>query len=112
MDYKVRSRDFKYSAESTLLMFGLGILVMFLVLAAQFESYVSPFIITLTVPLAMAGGLIGLYIAGYSLNLYSQIGLIMLIGLAAKNGILIIEFANQLRDEGRSVHEAIVEASG
>jgi multidrug efflux pump len=112
MDYKGRSRDFKYSAESTLLMFGLGILVMFLVLAAQFESYVSPFVITLTVPLAMAGGLIGLYVTGNSLNLYSQIGLIMLIGLAAKNGILIIEFANQLRDEGRSVHEAIVEASG
>jgi len=112
VDYKGRSRDFKFSSESSVLMFGLGILVMFLVLAAQFESYISPFVITLTVPLAMAGGLIGLFITGNSLNLYSQIGLIMLIGLAAKNGILMVEFANQLRDEGRTVHEAIVEASG
>lgn len=111
VDYKGRSRDFKYSGDASVLMFGLGILVMFLVLAAQFESYISPFIITLTVPLAMAGGLIGLWVTGNSLNLYSQIGLIMLIGLAAKNGILIVEFANQLRDEGRDVHAAIVEAA-
>lgn len=111
VDYKGRSRDFKYSGDASVLMFGLGILVMFLVLAAQFESYISPFIITLTVPLAMAGGLIGLWVTGNSLNLYSQIGLIMLIGLAAKNGILIVEFANQLRDEGRDVHTAIVEAA-
>jgi multidrug efflux pump len=111
MDYKGRSRDFKYSGDASVLMFGLGILVMFLVLAAQFESYISPFIITLTVPLAMMGGLLGLWLTGNSLNLYSQIGLIMLIGLAAKNGILIVEFANQLRDEGRDVHTAIVEAA-
>lgn len=111
IDYKGRSRDFKYSGDASIMMFGLGILVMFLVLAAQFESYISPLIITLTVPLAMAGGLIGLWLTGNSLNLYSQIGLIMLIGLAAKNGILIVEFANQLRDEGRDVHAAIVEAA-
>ena len=111
IDYKGQSRDFKYSGGSSTFMFVLGILVMFLVLAAQFESYINPLIITLTVPLAMAGGLIGLYITGNSLNIYSQIGMVMLIGLAAKNGILIVEFANQLRDQGKSVLEAVTEAS-
>ncbi|WNO10767.1 efflux RND transporter permease subunit [Teredinibacter sp. KSP-S5-2] len=111
IDYKGRSRDFKYSTESNIWLFGLGVVVMFLVLAAQFESYISPFIITLTVPLAMAGGLLGLYLTGNTLNLYSQIGLVMLIGLAAKNGILLVEFANQLRDEGKQVGDAIVEAA-
>ena len=89
----------------------LGVVVVFLVLAAQFESWIHPFVIMLTVPLAMAGALFGLYVSGQTLNLYSQIGLIMLVGLAAKNGILIVEFANQLRDAGRPFREALVEAS-
>jgi multidrug efflux pump len=84
----------------------------FLVLAAQFESWLHPLVIMLTVPLAMAGALLGLYLTGQSLNIYSQIGLIMLIGLSAKNGILIVEFANQLRDAGRPFHDALFEAAG
>ncbi|MBV1922175.1 MAG: efflux RND transporter permease subunit [Pseudomonadales bacterium] len=111
IDYKGQSRDFKFSGESVLFIFFLGILITFLVLAAQFESYVHPFIIMLTVPLAMAGGLLGLYFTGSSLNVYSQIGLMMLVGLASKNGILIVEFANQLRDEGMHFKEAILEAA-
>ncbi len=91
--------------------FGLALLLVFLVLAAQFESWITPAVIMLTVPLAAAGGLFGLLMAGSSLNIYSQIGLIILIGVAAKNGILIVEFANQLRDQGRTISEAIIESS-
>lgn len=111
IDYKGQSRDFINSGSSMVFVFLLGLSVVFLVLAAQFESWIHPFIIMLTVPLAMGGGLLGLYIAGGSLNIYSQIGLIMLVGLAAKNGILIVEFANQLRDEGMRFSRAILEAS-
>jgi multidrug efflux pump len=111
VDYKGLSRDFQSAGSSVMFIFLLGILITFLVLAAQFESYVHPFVIMLTVPLAMLGGMIGLYITGSSFNLYSQIGLIMLIGLAAKNGILIVEFANQLRDRGVEFTEALLEAS-
>jgi multidrug efflux pump len=83
----------------------------FLVLAAQFESWIHPFIIMLTVPLAIAGAVIAIRMSGTSLNVYSQIGMIMLVGLMAKNGILIVEFANQLRDQGRSVRDAIIEGA-
>jgi len=81
------------------------------VLAAQFESFVHPATIITTVPLAVGGGLIGLALTGMTLNLYSQIGIVMLVGLAAKNGILIVEFANQLRDEGLEIVEAIQQAA-
>jgi multidrug efflux pump len=111
IDYKGQSRDYKFAGESLLFIFLLGIMVVFLVLAAQFESWIHPFIIMLTVPLAMTGALFGLYITGQTLNLYSQIGLIMLVGLSAKNGILIVEFANQLRDQGREFSDALIEAA-
>ncbi len=110
IDYKGESLDYVSAGGSTLFVFVLGIVVVFLVLAAQFESWVHPFIIMLTVPLAMAGGLYGLVIMGYTLNIYSQIGLVMLVGLATKNGILIVEFANQLRAKGKPFDEALVEA--
>ncbi len=111
VDYKGLSRDFQTAGGSVMFIFLLGILITFLVLAAQFESYVHPFVIMLTVPLAILGGMLGLYVTGSTFNLYSQIGLIMLMGLAAKNGILIVEFANQLRDRGVEFTEALLEAS-
>jgi multidrug efflux pump len=89
----------------------MALLLVFLVLAAQFESWIHPGVIMLTVPIAALGGLFGLLIADSSINTYSQIGMIILVGIAAKNGILIVEFANQLRDEGLSIREAVIEAS-
>ena len=111
IDYKGESRDYKSSGSSIVFVFILGIIVVFLVLAAQFESWINPLVIMLTVPLAMAGGLFGLYVTGNTLNLYSQIGLIMLVGLAAKNGILIVEFANQLRDRSADFTDAVLTAA-
>lgn len=111
IDYKGQSLLFKESAESTLLIFALALLITYLVLAAQFESWVHPLVILLTVPLGLVGALAGLYFAGMTLNIYSQIGLVMLIGLVAKNGILIVEFANQLRDAGVAFEEAIRRAA-
>jgi multidrug efflux pump len=109
--YRGESQSFKEAGGSIWLVFGLTILIVYLLLAAQFESFVHPGVIIATVPLAVAGGVIGLAVMGQTLNLYSQIGVVMLVGLAAKNGILIVEFANQLRDGGRDIGEAIREAS-
>jgi multidrug efflux pump len=86
-------------------------MIVYLVLAAQFESFVHPAVIILTVPLAVGGGVLGLVVMGGTLNIYSQIGIVMLVGLAAKNGILIVEFANQLRDAGKNIADATVEAA-
>jgi multidrug efflux pump len=105
------ARDYLEASGAVGLAFGLALLLVFLVLAAQFESWIHPAIIMLTVPIAALGGLFGLLIAGSSINTYSQIGLIILVGIAAKNGILIVEFANQLRDRGLSVLEAVVESA-
>src|SRR3546814_866300 len=100
------SSDVCSSDLSIALVLALTILLIYLLLAAQFESFVHPGVIITTVPLAVAGGVIGLALMGQTLNLYSQIGIVMLVGLAAKNGILIVEFANQLRDEGHDILEA------
>ena len=112
IDWKGESREYQKAGGAVLLTFTLALLVVYLVLAAQFESFIHPLVIMLTVPLGVLGALIGLAVTGGTLNLFSQIGIVMLVGLAAKNGILIVEFANQLRDEGRSVHQAIVESAG
>jgi multidrug efflux pump len=111
IDFKGQSREFVDASRALVFAFGLCLLIVFLVLAAQFESFVHPLTIMLTVPLAVAGALIGLSLAGSSLNVYSQVGILVLIGLAAKNGILIVEFANQLRNQGLSISEAIMESA-
>ena len=109
--YKGNALKLKEASGSIGLIFALAMLIAFLVLAAQFESFVHPFSIMLTVPVAVAGALLGLQFMGLNQSIYSQIGLIMLIGLAAKNGILIVEFINQLRDEGMNFRDAILQAS-
>ena len=91
--------------------FAFALLIVFLVLAAQFESFVHPFVIILSVPLAIAGAIYSLTLMDLSLNVYSQIGIILLVGLMAKNGILIVEFANQLRESGYAIREAVLRAA-
>ena len=110
IDYKGESLELKESSGGIVLIFGMALVVVFLVLAAQFESFIHPVVIMTTVPLAIFGALLGLFLTDGSLNIYSNIGLIVLVGISAKNGILIVEFANQMRDEGMEFVDALVEA--
>lgn len=110
-DLSGESRDFQESSSNTMFAFGLALLLVYLILSAQFESFKDPIIIILTVPMAVAGAFLSLWLCGQSWNIFSQIGTIMLIGLVTKNGILIVEFANQLKEKGMSVQEAIREAA-
>jgi HAE1 family hydrophobic/amphiphilic exporter-1/multidrug efflux pump len=110
-DLSGESRDFVESSSNTSFAFGLALLLIFLILAAQFESFIDPLIIILTVPMAVAGALFSLWLFNQTWNIFSQIGTVMLIGLVTKNGILIVEFANQLREQGKPKLEAILEAS-
>jgi multidrug efflux pump len=110
-DYGGQSREFRTASAGIYFTFVLALAFIYLVLSAQFESFRNPFIIMLTVPLSMAGGLAALWLDGSTLNIYSQVGLVTLIGLITKHGILIVEFANQLRDTGMRRREAAVEAA-
>nr|WP_295930753.1 efflux RND transporter permease subunit [uncultured Dyadobacter sp.] len=105
------SRDYAESSSNTMFSFFLALILIYFILAAQFESFVDPFIIMFTVPLAIGGAVFSLWFFDQTLNIFSQIGMIMLIGLVTKNGILIVEFANQLREQGRSIQEAALEAA-
>jgi multidrug efflux pump len=105
------SRDFEESSSNVLFAFVLALILIYLVLAAQFESFVDPFIIMITVPLAIAGALLSLWYFNQTLNIFSQIGIIMLIGLVTKNGIMMVEFANQVKAQGKSVMDSIKEGA-
>lgn len=106
------SREFRSSSGALALVFVLALVFIFLVLAAQFESFVDPFVIMLSVPLSMVGALGAMQLSGGTLNVYSQIGLVTLVGLITKHGILIVEFSNQLRQQGRATRDAVIEAAG
>ena len=109
--YSGQAESFQETSGGIVTTFALALLVVFLVLAAQFESFVQPVVILLSVPLAVAGALLTLFVLGEAVNIYTQVGMVMLIGLMAKNGILIVEFANQLRDQGQPLREAVIEAA-
>jgi len=111
VSYSGESKDFKENQSSVAVVFALALLVAYLVLAAQFESFINPMVIMFTVPMGVFGGFLGLFIMGQGMNVYSQIGMIMLIGMVTKNGILIVEFTNQLRDRGVEFEKAIIDAS-
>ena len=110
IDFKGQGKEFKESSKQFYFLFLVSFLVIYLVLSAQFESFVYPFIIIITVPLSLFGGIFGLWIFGSSLNIFSQIGIIILLGISAKNGILIVEFANQLKNKGIEIHEALMQS--
>ena len=109
LDYSGQSREFKEASSGMYLTFLLALAFIYLVLAAQFESFTDPFIIMLTVPLSITGALLALWWSGGTLNIYSQVGLVTLIGLITKHGILIVEFSNQLRAKGEPIREAVIE---
>jgi len=110
-DFDGQSREFRASSTGLYVVFLLALAFIYLVLAAQFESWIDPFVIMLTVPLSITGALLALKLNGQSLNVYSQIGLVTLVGLITKHGILIVEFSNQLRERGLAIKEAVVEAA-
>jgi multidrug efflux pump len=109
--YRGQSKDYRESEGGIVFVFFLAVLISYFVLAAQFESFISPLVVMLTVPLGAFGAVVALWLVGYTMNIYTQIGLIMLIGLSAKHGILIVEFANQLLDEGLTFEQALLEAA-
>ncbi|MEK6805599.1 MAG: efflux RND transporter permease subunit [Pseudomonadota bacterium] len=111
LDYSGSSREFFQSSSGIAFTLGLALVFIFLVLSAQFESFVDPFIIMLTVPFAMAGAFLALSLSGNTWNIYSQVGIVTLVGLITKHGILIVEFSNQLREAGRSLNDAVIEAA-
>jgi multidrug efflux pump len=111
LQFSGQSQEFLETSSGVAITFALAVVIVFLVLAAQFESFVHPFIIMMSVPLAVAGAIYTMALTGLTINIYSQIGIILLVGLMAKNGILIVEFANQLRDEGYDVREAVIRAA-
>jgi len=111
LEYDGESRELKEAGSALLWTFVMALVIVYLVLAAQFESFIHPFVILTTVPLALTGALVGLFIFNAPVTVFSGIGAVLLVGLAAKNGVLIVEFANQLRDRGRGFVEAVIEAS-
>jgi len=111
IDYAGQSREFKEASAGIYLTFLLALAFIYLVLAAQFESFTDPFIIMLTVPLSITGALLALWWSSGTLNIYSQVGLVTLIGLITKHGILIVEFSNQLRAKGQPMREAVIESA-
>ena len=110
-DYDGQSREFKKSGSEIYFTFVLALAFIYLVLSAQFESFINPFVIMLSVPLSMTGALVTLWLAGGTLNIYSQVGLVTLVGLITKHGILIVEFSNQLRDKGEPMMQAVIDAA-